>query len=63
MVLQSDEELYSRFQASMSGNERQILLSYLQTEQGVLDTRLEALVHRGVWDEVVRSERQTRSQE
>jgi len=50
MVLPPDEEQYARFQASMSGNERQMLLRDLQTERDVLDTRSEAPVHRGVRD-------------
>jgi hypothetical protein len=60
MVLPSDEELCARFRGSINANERQMLLSDLQTEQGILSSFLEALVQRGVWDEVVGLERQTR---
>jgi hypothetical protein len=59
-VLPSDEELCARFRGSINANERQMLLSDLQTEQGILSSFLEALVQRGVWDEVVGLERQTR---
>lgn len=60
MVLPSDEELYARFQGSINANERTMLLDDLQTERNILDSFLEALVHRGVWDEVIGLERQTR---
>jgi len=59
-VLPSDEELYARFQGSINANERMMLLSDLQTERNILDSFLEALVHRGLWDEVIGLERQTR---
>jgi len=61
MVLPSDEELYARFQGSISASERQMLLNDLQTERNILDSFLEVLVHGGVWDEVIGLERQTRS--
>ena len=60
MVLPSDEELYARFQGSITADERALLLSDLQTERNILDSFLEALVHRGVWGEVVELERQMR---
>ena len=56
VVLLSDEELYARFQGSIDASERQMLLSDLQTEQNILDSILEALVQRGIWDEVIRLE-------
>jgi hypothetical protein len=61
MVLPSDEELYARFQGSINANERQALLSDLQTERNTLGSFLEALVNRGWWDEAVALERQERS--
>lgn len=60
MVLPSDEELYARFQGSINANERQMLLSDLHAERNILDSFLEALVVRRVWDEVIELERQTR---
>jgi len=60
MVLPSDEELYARFQGGINANERQMLLSDLRTERDILESFLEALVLRGVWDEVIGLERQTR---
>ena len=63
MVLPSDEELYARFQGSINADERQMLLSDLHAERNILDSFLEALVVRGMWDEVTKLERQTRSGE
>jgi len=62
MVLPSDEELYARFQASMSGNKWQMLLNDLQTERnGAPLTR--DWKRWCIAGEVVRLERQTRPQE
>ena len=60
VLLPSDEELYGRFQGSIDAGERQMLLSDLQTERNILDSFQEALVQRGIWDEVIRLERQIR---
>lgn len=61
MVLPSDEELHARFQGSINANERQMLLHDLHVERNILDSFLEALVDRRVWEEVTELERQTRS--
>jgi len=61
IVLPSDEELHARFQGSISATERQMLLSDLHAERNILDSFLEALVGRRVFDQVTELERQTRS--